>query len=457
MHETLRRRLDPAAAGLVPSAIGLAGLVFAGLFGTACEDGRSPERPPTPPHIVLLIGDDQGYRDFGFMGSPIVQTPNLDRLASEGLLLRNGYSTSSRCRPALRTLLSGLEPLRYHVREAEIREDLASRGLEGSAGQVVRQLATLPRLLGASGYASFQAGKYWEGRFEDGGFDAGMSRGHPHDGRGLVREGLQPVLDFLDGLDGEPFFLWFAPLLPHLPHDPPARLLERYPDSLDARLRAYYASASWLDEGIGELLAALEARGLRENTLIVFLVDNGWQARAGRRMDGPKGKGSLHELGFRTPVLLHGPGRIEPARRDALVSLVDLPPTILDYAGLEVPDDWPGRSLRPLAEGRVARVREQVAGHMLALRRQPGRRESPPSGAFLRRGRWRYLLYSDGGEALYDLASDPDEELDLAPRRPELCAELRGRLLRWVEETTRGVEAQSAWDSSAAAASSHSR
>jgi arylsulfatase/arylsulfatase A len=206
-----------------------------------------------------------------------------------------------------------------------------------------------------------------------------------------------------------------------------------------AVLRQYYANISRFDDAVGDLLALLDRLGLRENTLIVYVSDNGWQAVPNRGLaDGPRGKGSLYDPGFRTPMLMSWPARIPAGLHfDALVSTADVFATLLDYAGAAVPPGREGHSLRPLIEGKVDSVRSEFASYMPVLRPEtPTGQHLPPTsgrlrGAFLRSGRWRYLLFADGSDELYDLDLDPDETTDLSKDRPRLARQMRRRLEAW--------------------------
>ncbi|UCE87458.1 MAG: sulfatase-like hydrolase/transferase, partial [Deltaproteobacteria bacterium] len=143
-------------------------LALAAFLLVACSPG--PERPG--PNLVLIIGDDHGYRDFGFMGSEIVQTPTLDRLAREGTVFRNAQVTASVCAPSLRTLLTGLYPYQWNLR----MEQLATRGYPRPAGARIEAFETLPARLADVGYVSFQAGKFHEPSHAVAGFTHGMER-----------------------------------------------------------------------------------------------------------------------------------------------------------------------------------------------------------------------------------------------------------------------------------------
>jgi uncharacterized sulfatase len=407
----------------------------------SCKSG-----PPARPNLVLIIGDDHGYTDFGFMGSRVVQTPHLDRLAAEGTVFRLGYSTASVCRPALQSLLTGLHPYQWSFR----LHGLARRGASWAPWEEIRYFGTLPRLLTAGGYAAYQAGKYFEGTFDMGGFTAGMtppgtertekwgfSGSHQH---ALVRETVAPAYRFIDAHLGVPFFIWFAPLLPHLPHDAPAQFYDLYRDSdLPQETRAYYANISRFDAGVGALVEYLDAKGLRERTLIVYVVDNGWDPhpRTPSLMGGARGKYSLHERGLRTPIIYNWPS-VVPAGQviDALVSTVDLFPTFLDYAGVPPLPDRFGKSLRPLIEGGAPKIHDAIVGTMPVLRADvPGAEESSPSlgpgGSFCRTETWHYISYAGSGEALYNVEVDPEEAHDVAAEHPRVVAQLRAEILAW--------------------------
>ena len=272
-----------------------------------------------PPNILLIIADDQGYGDFGFMGNPLVRTPHIDDLASRSARFVNGYVPNSLCRPSLATLLTGLYPHQSGVYFNRPYFDLPHT-LENRhrASYLVRRVATLPRLLSRAGYRTLQTGKHWEGDFANAGFDEGMTLARPHpvekdpafaelgmkSGHGngdagltIGRQTLQPIYDFVDqaSADGKPFFVWYAPFLPHLPHNPPRRHLDAYAEDprLPAHLAPYYASISWLDETVGELLGALRQRGSAET--------DASRLRGRQRLRGGPGESQPCRCAARTP------------------------------------------------------------------------------------------------------------------------------------------------------------
>src|SRR5262249_33968329 len=168
----------------------------------------------------------------------------------------------------------------------------------------------------------------------------------------------------------QPFYVWYAPMMPHQPHTPPEQFLKRYAvDGRNEKLAKYYAMCEWFDETCGELLKYLDEHQLRDNTLVVFVVDNGWIQETGPTSKtmgdfAPKSKLSPYDGGLRTPVLLRWPGRTKAGRYEDLVSTVDIVPTILAAAGANVPAGLPGLSLLDVASGKGRLPRDAVFGEI---------------------------------------------------------------------------------------------
>jgi len=388
---------------------------------------------PDRPNVVLIISDDQGWSDFGFMGSTDVRTPHLDALAEEGLVFPRGYVPTALCRPSLATLVTGLYPHQHKITGND-----PPRGTDRARMLArIEAVETLPKLLGAAGYRSMQTGKWWEGSCKTAGFSEGMTHGDPkrggrHGDEGLAigRETLQPALDFIDSCKKEdaPFFLWYAPFLPHRPHDPPARILETYaqPD-VPAPIARYRAMCTWFDETCGELLEQLALHGVAEETLVVLVTDNGWIQRPDTPGFAPRSKRTPYEGGVRTPILLHWPGKIEAARREVPVSSIDIAPTILRACGIEPPASWPGVDLRS-----DLRTRGPIFG--AAYTHDVVDIDEPERSLLTRwvlRDPLKLLVHSDPERPaeLYDVRADPAEERPLDD--PESTRALRTDLERW--------------------------
>jgi len=392
--------------------------------------------PDVPPNIVLLIGDDHGWPYSGFMGDPFVQTPNLDALAAEGTVFRNAQSPSSICQPALRALLAAVHSNQWDGKRAALRARLGPIPTRTE----VAHFRTLPRELARRGYLSWEGGKLWEGTFAQAGFTHGLATAvstNPfvsigdHFGRDGWSDGttLDPLRSFLDEAGSAPFFAWIAPLLPHVPYDAAQQFRAPYEQlGLSAREVAYYANVSWLDSLVGALLAELDARGLRENTLIVYVSDNGLgitQLTAGVG----RGKGTLYELGFRSPLVLNWPGHV-PAGvlRDDLVSTLDVPATLLDYAGADQLGDGDARSIKDAVQSGSPVGREKIVSRYLGS-------GAENTGSYVRTPSWRYIVADDGREELYEIAIDPFEQLDVAALHPELLPGFRADVAAWQQQT----------------------
>jgi arylsulfatase A-like enzyme len=398
------------------------------------------------PNVVLIIADDQAYGDYGFMGHPTVRTPHLDRLAAGGAVFTRGYVTSSLCRPSLATILTGLYPHQHRITCNDPPDDLSPpQRLVQRAEQIayIERVPTLARQLSKQGYLCFQSGKWWEGDYRRGGFTHGMTHGDPqrggrHGDEGLAigRQGLQPIFDFLDATGGKPFFLWYAPMLPHEPHNPPEKYLAHYRNSVKSiHVARYYAMIEWFDQTCGDLLAYLDRKKLADNTLVVFLADNGWIQQPDARGFAPRSKRSPYEGGLRTPVVLRWPKRIAPSRdAQSLVSSIDLAPTILRACNLPPTTGMQGVDLRR-REALAAReaVFGEVFGHSAVDVHRP---KANLQYRWCIRGHWKLIdpepsNVPGGRPELYDLAVDPAERGNLASDRPETVAQLRSLLDGW--------------------------
>ncbi len=402
----------------------------------ACQTTVS-DKEVRPPNIVLIISDDQAWGDFGFMGHPQIRTPNLDRLAKRSAVFPRGYVPSSLCRPSLATMITGLYPHQHGITGNDppkgVRRD---RMLKHIAA-----VSTLPEMLAARGYRSLQTGKWWEGNCRCADFTDGMTHGdtarggrHGDDGLKIGRKTMQPIFDFVRDCDEQPFFLWYAPFLPHMPHNPPERLLAHYLDAGSSlHLARYYAMCEWFDETCGQLLDHLDERGLADDTVILFAVDNGWIQRTDRRGYAPRSKRSPYDGGVRTPVMVSWPGHIDPGERSQLVSTIDLVPTALRASGASIPDELPGHDLIASMEGE-SRDRLAVFGEIFS---HDVVDVDVPSRSLLFRwmvsGRWKLIVPTDERAAieLFDIVADPDELHSLVESQPTRVASLRRQLDLW--------------------------
>ena len=455
----------------------------------------TPPASAGTPNIVLIIADDQAWVDFGFMGNERVHTPNLDELASRSVGFTNGYVPSSVCRPSLATLLTGLYPHQHgihfnhgppgnagynRVRSASEYENIREREFA-----LIRRHKTLPAILRSQAeYRCFQTGKFWEGHWRNGGFTEGMTlfkappreqtfggvrqlpggelvaHGNGDAGLQIGRVTMQPIYDFIDDCSSKsvPWFVWYAPYLPHQPHDSPKRfyeLAEKRPN-VKANELPYFASIAQFDETVGELIEYVASKKQLENTVFVFVSDNGWRPSITPQRNRPKefspakrSKRAPFDDGLRTPVLIRWDGVLVPARHKAPISSIDLMPTLLSIAavGKEHRPELPGIDLLPVCRGeQELDMQRSIFGAIY-----PGDATSldDPSAdvayRWIRRGNLKLIepnSPSDGSNpwgnyveatALFDLANDPFEQQDLArlPQYQEEKAGLLKALDRW--------------------------
>jgi arylsulfatase A-like enzyme len=389
------------------------------------------------PNIILIISDDQGFPDYGFMGSKVAQTPHLDRMAAEGLLYTRGY-TMPVCSPSLACLLTGKLPHQNGITGNDLAVKQGEKKAKGKGGReplaerLLGNSLILPKALTEAGYLTFQTGKLWNVTYADAGFTDGMSKTagrHGDAGLSIGRKGMQPIYDFIDMTQKEqkPFFIWHAPMMPHTPHTPPAELLARYQGKgLSPSAEKYYAMVEWFDQTCGELDEYLVKNKLKDNTVILYLADNGWNAEG----QGNKARAKLtpYELGIRTPIFVRWPAKLKPQRDDqTLASVVDFAPTILTMAGMKAPTDLAGLDLlnRDAMTKRKSIFIESYT-HDIADLAAP---EKSIVTQVVHDG-WLKLLIPSSAHArnnnaspaemeLFDLQSDPLEKKNLAGSRPE--------------------------------------
>jgi uncharacterized sulfatase len=321
-----------------------------------------------PPNVVLIVSDDHGFADYGFMGHPQIRTPHLDRLAARSLLFTQAHVAAPLCCPSLASIITGLHPHQHGItcNDPPVPQNLDPNKPQGNrarqpsflAGRAVMteriaRCTTIPRLL--SDYLSLQTGKWWQGNHTSAGFTHGMTHGdesrggrHGDEGLHIGRQTMQPIADFLDRAQSaqQPFFIWYAPMLPHQPHDAPQRFVDLYRDVAPSpQVARYWANITWFDETCGQLFDLLAQRQLAENTLILYVADNGWIQDPAADRVAPRSKRTPYEGGLRTPILASWPGHIEPRRDEHYVSSIDLLPTIAAACQRAIPPDCQGVNL----------------------------------------------------------------------------------------------------------------
>jgi arylsulfatase A-like enzyme len=433
----------------------LALVVFALSGPVAVAQVGTPAGAGAPrPNIVYILSDDQGWHDVGFHGSDI-RTPSIDRLAAGGVKLEQFYAQPM-CTPSRAALMTGRYPHRYGLQTIVIPSN-------GTYGLPTDEWI-LPQVLKQAGYATAIVGKwhlghadrkYWPMRR---GFDHqyGPLLGEidyftlsAHDTRDWFRD-EQPsketgyattligdeAVRWIEGRKaGAPFFLYLAFTAPHAPYQAPKEALAAYASVKDPERQAYMAMVSVMDEQVGRVVQALERKGLRENTIIVFESDNGGPASA--KFTGEvdmsnstippdnrpfrDGKGTLYEGGTRVVALANWPGRIAAGSTvDQPMHIVDMLPTLAGLAGAPTGGHKPidGLDLWPaISQGKPSPRTEVVY-------------DIEPFRAAVRQGDWKLVWQATlpSKAELFDIAHDRAESADVAAQHPDLVAQLKARI-----------------------------
>lgn len=417
----------------------------------ACN--TQPEQE-TPPNIILLISDDQSWTDYSFLGHESIRTPRIDQLASEGLTFNYGYATAPLCSPSLASMITGLYPHQHGILgndpifESEgkrYREQWLQKRKEkySEYEQRFEELSTIPDMLKEKGYVSLQTGKWWLGHYSTGGFDQGMTHGDPtrggrHGDEGLKigREGLETIYGFIDDAqtNEKPFFVWYAPFLPHAPHTPPDSLLQKYMDRTPSEAVArYWAMCEWFDITCGQLMDDIERRGLSENTLFVYVTDNGWiQDPDNINRYAPRSKREPYEMGIRTPMMFRWKGKIEPETNTTdAVSAIDIATTLLGINDIEPTSDMQGINVldKQALESRDMIFAENLAHDFSSL----------DSSVYHRMAidlPYKLILPDPSNQPeseieLFNIVDDPHEENNLASAEPGKVKELTAKIEEW--------------------------
>jgi len=443
-----------------------AGLAIALLSATVPAAYAGDPRP----NIVVILADDLGNADLGYRGSDI-RTPNIDELAKGGVRLESFHGMPV-CTPSRAALMTGRYPMRYGLQTLVIFPN-HRYGLPTDE-------RTLPQALKEAGYQTAMVGKWHLGHADkkywpnNRGFDHfyGNTVGEvdyfthqrsgvtdwQRDGEFLSEKGYVTTLfgdeavRVIEKQDAtKPFFLYFASLAPHAPYQAPKAEEDEYASTIqDPTRRTYAAMITSLDDQVGRIVAALEQRSLRENTLIIFSSDNGGprsavvasgaHSKEEREAGGVKqeslpasngelrgGKGSLYEGGVRTPTIFNWPGKLAPRVVGDPLHMVDVMPTLLALAGAKPnPADKPldGMDIwATVAEGRPS-PHDDILVNVEAFR-----------GAIIK-GKWKLVKVAllPGKTELFDLTADPGEKTNVADQNPEVVRDLETRLIAYAKQ-----------------------
>lgn len=410
------------------------------LFGTIAAAAYSVGAEK--PNVLIVITDDQGYGDVAFTGNPAIKTPNIDRLRNEGLLLNN-FHVDPTCAPTRSALMTG----RYSDRVG-VWHTVQGRSM------LRRREITMADILGSNGYATGLFGKWHLGdcypyRPEDRGFQhsvyhqaGGVGQAPDYWGNDYFDdtyiaggkhqrfEGFCTDVWFDEGMKfikankDKPFFAYISTNAPHSPYFCPEKYTKPYEGNPDVSITEFYGMITNIDDNMAKLMKMLDEEGLADNTILIFMTDNGTAGglKGGRGYDGGmRGmKNSEYDGGHRVPFIIRWPsGKIEAGKSvERLTAHIDILPTVIELCGLESPDiEFDGSDIRDLlyTDGKGWPDRALVVESQRVVDPIKWRKSAVMTD------RWRLV----NGTELFDMQADPKQSNDLAQQYPEVVKRLR--------------------------------
>ncbi len=431
------------------------------------------------PNLIVIMADDLGYADVGFNGSTDIPTPNIDRIANEGVKFTNGYTSYSVCSPSRAGFLTGRYQQRFGFeRNPQYQPNDPNMGLTTEEMTIAESLAKVA-------YKTSIIGKWHMGAHKETHhpLNRGFNEFYGHLGGGhryfpeeltiqdsyaiaseaesyrtwimrnhtpektekyLTDEFSDEALSFVERHANEPFFLFLSYNAPHGPLQATEEYLARFPHINDTKRKTYAAMVSALDDGVGRVLNKLEELGIDDNTLIVFLSDNGGPETKNASENGPlrEGKSSHYEGGYRVPFALRWKGKVKPSIYDFPVSALDIFATISRLTDSPVSKERPldGVNLIPYVTGKNKKAPHQN----IYLRKFDQQRYC------VRDGNYKLVMHNKGKtKELYNLSTDIGEQNNLAAQMPEKVKELETILNEWtaqlIDPTFLGLIHTEAW------------
>ena len=441
------------------------------LVGLASSHSAPAAAPPTPPNIVVILVDDLGWMDLHCQGNPLLDTPQLDRLAKQGMRFTDAYAAAPVCTPTRAAMMTGKSPARLAITNHAPghRPGFVPKGQDLAEAETLTYLplgeVTIAERLKKAGYATGFIGKWhlshrkgadangpWEPQLrpEHQGFDlniGGCDRGGPpsffepygipnipprRNGDYLPERLADECISFLRTNQAKPFFLCWWDYSVHYPIQAPEQLIQKYRQRPGVKDPAYAAMIEGMDTAIGRVLQELDFLGLATNTLVLFTSDNG-------SLFGNEplraNKGFLYEGGIRVPWIVRWPGIVKPGSTCSVpVISTDTYSTLLEAAGLKpVPEQAPdGESLLPLLRQTGSLQRKALYFHYPNYAFHQRNR----LGGAIREGDFKLIRnYDDDSLELYNLAADLGETRNLSATHPEMTQRLTAKLESWIKSS----------------------
>lgn len=430
------------------------------------------------PNVVFIMADDLGWNDLGVNGSDYYETPNIDRLASQGMMFSNAYSSAANSAPSRACLMSGMYTPRHGIftvgtserGDKNKRKLIPIRNTEDLRADFV----TMSEALQKNGYRCGHIGKWHLGDDADGtgplsqGFVlniAGGRAGTPYsyfypycNQKGDCHVGLEKgkpeeyltdrltdeAIQFMKESAGkQPFFLYMAHHAVHVPLTAPKELIAKYEKKYKGKYHTnpvYAAMIESLDQSVGKICVAIDSLGLTENTIILFNSDNGGSEPITDNFMLRGGKGNPYEGGIRVPLIIKWQGKVKAGTTsECPVTNVDFYPTLLSLAGGSPDSSLDGVNITPVLTDHSKNIRRDLFWHFPAYLESnkkdgPDFRATPYS--IIRSADWKLIYYYESGKTeLFNLARDTREENNLVKEKPKVANELENKLKTWLSET----------------------
>lgn len=487
-HDMMNSFSRTDSSRLIPCGM-LMILVIVTTASVGAAEASAQKKSAQRPNIVFILADDLGWRDLSNEGSTYYKSPNIDRIANEGMKFTRGYATCQVCSPSRASILTGKYPTKHGITTwIGDRSGEAWRGTRRHDSHLPPQYErnlraseiTLPEVLKKAGYMTFFAGKWHLGSkgswptdhgfdINKGGWDVGSPNGgyfspwkNPNLEPGPAGESLpirlgKETANFIEASRDKPFLAYLSFYSVHGPIQTTPQLWKKYRDiavkaglaeerfQFDRRLAVrqvqdcpiYAGMIETMDEAVGIVLQKLDQLGLADNTIVCFTSDNGGvssgDAFCTSNLPLRGGKGRQWEGGIREPFYIKAPGITKAgSTSDVLASGIDWYPTLLDLAGVPVPkkQNLDGVSLVPILKQNSITDRP-LFWHYPHYGNQGGE----PSSIIMQKD-WKLIHYhEDGRDELYDLADDKEEQKDIAARHPDRVKSMRTTLDKWMKET----------------------
>lgn len=460
----MKRQICTRRNFLKTAVLGIAASAITPLIASSLANNLEDKNPPS---FVIIFTDDQTYRAIGYNNS-FVLTPALDQLAEEGIIFDNAYVASPICVASRASILTSLFPQEHEsvaLDKAGFKKNVVN----------TRKYKTIAHFLGGAGYTTAFCGKSHLGEPKDYGFVTGKEHSDDKAAFAFAHKFLNEYPD-----SEKPFLLWIAPHQPHLPLLPDQKWLDLYKD-VDLKVepnfresppdksffnqglpgesyyrdskhtrnyknlpagpprteeiiieftKAYYATISHLDHQVGNLITLLESLEMYDNTVIIFLSDNGYFLGN----HGLGNKITMHEESVRVPMFIHWnklPNK--GIRCSELVSSLDILPTVLDLAQIDKPNYLSGKSLMPLFSNPSKSLRKYVASECVGVGGNKG-----TGHRMVRTKKWKYMLSGTNEEALFNELDDPYELKNLAEssEKEEVLSQMRQYMNDWMDSVS---------------------